>query len=235
MSKDKLLPSLQKGLDGIQQLRASIESKETRPKLLKTLRPYVKSELVYKAFEVVDRANFAPPAFQHLAYSDEVIPLGKDSSISQPSVIAEMIEALGLTGNERVLEVGTASGYTAALLSFCAKEVDTIENNPDLAQTAQERLATHGYKNVTVYTGNGILGIPERALFDTIIVTAAAEKEIPPALIEQIKVGGRIVIPIGKVEGDQNLVLGVKQEKELIIKQMFGVRFVPLVGLPAGN
>ncbi len=186
--------------------------------------------LVNKAFKKVDRKLFAPKEYANLVYSDVPIPLDGDSSISQPSLVAEMIEFLRLTGKEHVLEIGTASGYSAAILSCCCKKVDTIEINPRLAKTAKKRLKALGYKNITVHTGDGTLGLPAKAPFDAIVVTAAA-KEIPNALVEQLALGGRIVIPVGDVNSEmQQLIVGIKTKNKLLTKQVASVRFVPLVG-----
>jgi protein-L-isoaspartate(D-aspartate) O-methyltransferase len=185
---------------------------------------------VNKAFSKVDRKLFAPKEYANLAYSDTPIPLDGDSLISQPSLVVEMIELLELTGREHVLEIGTASGYSAAILSYCCKRVDTIEINPHLAKTAKARLKALGLSNITVYTGDGTFGLPAKAPFDAIVVTAAT-KEIPNALVEQLKDGGRIVIPVGGInESDmQQLILGIKKGNELITKSVSTVKFVPLV------
>jgi protein-L-isoaspartate(D-aspartate) O-methyltransferase len=186
--------------------------------------------LVNKAFNKVDRKLFAPKEYVGLAYSDTPIPLDGDSLISQPPLVAEMIELLELTGREHVLEIGTASGYSAAILSYCCKKVETMEINPNLAKKAKARLKMLGYDNIAVHTGNGALGLSAEAPFDAIVVTAAAEK-IPAALIEQLKNGGRIVIPVGGInESDtQQLILGIKKGNKLITKSVGTVKFVPLV------
>lgn len=190
----------------------------------------VKNNLVNKAFKRVDRKLFVPKEWADLAYSDSPIPLGGGSSISQPSLVAEMIDLLSLTGKEHVLEIGTASGYSAAILSYCCRKVDTIEINKNLAKTAKTRLKALGYKNITVYTGDGALGLPAKAPFDAIVVTAAVE-QIPSALIEQLKNGGRIVVPVGGINASdmQQLVVGLKKGDKLITKPVNTVRFVPLV------
>jgi len=157
---------------------------------------------VCEAFKKVDRKLFVPRQFVDFAYLDEAISLDKSSSISQPSLVADMINLLELKGRERVLEIGTASGYSAAILSLCTREVDT---------------------------GDGSAGLPSKAPFDGIVVAAAA-KEIPKALIDQLKEGGRIVIPI-QIEGSdmQELVLGTKRKNHLTTKPITVVKFVPLV------
>ena len=186
--------------------------------------------LVNKAFKKVDRKLFVPKKYQDLAYSDTPIPLDGDSSISQPSLVVEMIELLELTGKEHVLEIGTASGYSAAILSYCCQKVDTIEINPHLAKTARVRLKALGYKNITVHTGDGTLGLPAKVPLDAIVVTAAVE-QIPSALIEQLKNGGRIVVPVGGINASdmQQLVVGLKKGDKLITKSVNTVKFVPLI------
>ena len=188
------------------------------------------NKLVNKAFKKVDRKLFVPKEYEDLAYSDTPIPLDGGSSISQPSLVLEMIDLLELTGKEHVLEIGTASGYSAAILSYCCKKVDTIEINPRLAKVAKERLKALGYKNIKVHVGDGTLGLTAKAPFDGIVVTAAAEK-IPAHLIEQLKNGGRIVIPVGKVRDldTQQLIVGIKKDDKLITKAVSTVKFVPLV------
>ncbi|MCL6096630.1 MAG: protein-L-isoaspartate(D-aspartate) O-methyltransferase [Patescibacteria group bacterium] len=190
----------------------------------------MKQSLVDKAFKKVDRKLFVPKQYAHLAYSDNPIPLDGGSSISQPSLVAEMIELLELTGKEHVLEIGTASGYSGAILSYCCQKVDTIEINPRLAKTAKARLKALGYGNITVHTGDGALGLPAKAPFDAIVVTAAVE-QIPKALIKQLKNGGRIVVPVGGINASdmQELIVGIKKGGKLITKSVNSVRFVPLV------
>lgn len=190
----------------------------------------VKNNLVNKAFNKVDRKLFVPKQYAALAYSDIPISLDGDSSISQPSLVAEMIDLLELTGKEYVLEIGTASGYSAAILSYCCRKVDTIEINPRLAKTAKARLKSLGYGNITVHIGDGALGLPSKAPFEAIVVTAAVE-QIPSALIEQLKNGGRIVVPIGGINASdmQQLVVGLKKGDKLITKSVNTVKFVPLV------
>lgn len=187
-------------------------------------------KFVNAAFKKVDRKLFVPKKYESLAYSDTPIPLGGGSSISQPSLVAEMIDFLELTGKEHVLEIGTASGYSSAILSYCCQRVDTVEVNPYLAKTAKARLKKLGYKNITVHTGDGSLGLPKKAPFDAIVVTAAAG-EIPVALIEQLKNGGRMVIPVGGTSDPdtQDLILGLKKGDKLITKSVGSVRFVPLI------
>lgn len=189
----------------------------------------IKNDLVCKAFKKVDRKLFIPLGFENFAYSDSAIPLNSDSSISQPSLVAQMIDLLDLMGKEHVLEIGTASGYSAAILSLCCKEVDTIEINSKLAKSAQKRLKDLVFNNITVHTGDGSLGLASKAPFDEIIVTAAV-REIPKALIGQLRDGGKLVIPIQMEESDmQELFVCLKLNNRLIKKPITPVRFVPLV------
>lgn len=191
--------------------------------------PKIKNDLVYEAFKKVDRKLFVPKKWSNYAYRDDAIRLDGDSSISQPSLVAEMIDLLDLTGKEKVLEIGTGSGYSAAILSFCCRRVDTIEVNSNLARTARKKLKSLGFNNVTVHTGDGSLGLSSKAPFDAIVVTAAA-KNIPSVLIEQLKTGGRIIIPVElKYTDMQKLILGTKEKDKLITKSISEVRFVPLI------
>ena len=192
------------------------------------IRPAVSDPLVIKAFEEVDHGAFIPEELRgRYAYTDSIVPLVEGSTISQPSLIAEMVEHLDLTGSEKGLEIGTGSGYTAAILSRRCREVYTIEYNQELANSAQERLARLGFQNVEVYCGDGLLGLPEKAPFDAIIVTGAV-KTVPPSLIKQLKQGGRIVAPVGENPHDLDLVLGFKKE-EFVPIVVGKVRFVPIV------
>lgn len=207
----------------------------TRESFLEGLRPVIKNPLVLKAFRTVDRREFAPRRFKSVAYKDEIIPLNDHSSISQPMTTAVMVEHLFLTGKERVLEIGTASGYGAALLSHCASEVYTIEYDKKLATKAARKLKELGYAGVQVHIGDGALGLPEKAPFDAIIVTAAA-RNIPKALEDQLAEGGRIVIPVGKDTQNSKLVVGIKYHGILFTKALIeGVHFFPLMSKENGG
>ncbi len=189
----------------------------------------IKNKLVCEAFKKVDRKLFVPEKWAYYAYLDSAILLSVNSSMSQPSLVAEMINLLELGGNEHVLEIGTASGYSAAILSLCCKKVDTIEIDPELGKSAKERLKLLGFKNVSVHIGDGSLGLPQKAPFDAIVVTAAAQK-VPQALIDQLKEGGRMAIPIQMEDSDmQELFVCLKVNNRLIKKPVISVRFVPLV------
>ena len=184
---------------------------------------------VLEAMIRVPRHQFVPKVYRYLAYSDRPLPIGEEQTISQPYIVALMTEALGLKGGERVLEIGTGSGYQAAVLAEIVKEVYTIEINERLGESAQQRLKQLGYNNVKVKVGDGYLGWPEYAPFDGIIVTCAPE-EIPQPLVEQLAQGGKMVIPMGKEDQIQTLFLLAKQEERLKKKVIIPVRFVPMTG-----
>jgi protein-L-isoaspartate(D-aspartate) O-methyltransferase len=181
---------------------------------------------VLKVMSSIPRHLFVPPEYRPSAYGDYPLPIGCDQTISQPYIVAYMTQALDLKGEERVLEIGTGSGYQAAVLALLCKEVFTIEIIPELAQEAGERLRKMGYKNIEVKCGDGYLGWPEKAPFDAIIITAAPQK-VPPVLLEQLKIGGRLVVPEGV--GIQNLYLYTKTEKGIERKNLLPVRFVPMI------
>jgi protein-L-isoaspartate(D-aspartate) O-methyltransferase len=175
----------------------------------------------------VPRHLFVPASLRDVAYMDSPLPIGEDQTISQPYIVALMTESLGLGDSARVLEIGTGSGYQAAVLSGIADSVWTIEIIPSLAENAAALLDTLGYGNVTVRCGDGYFGWPEKAPFDAIIVTAAAPG-LPPELAGQIVFGGRLVIPVG--DGRQNLLTYVKTSSGLELLSSLPVRFVPMTG-----
>lgn len=182
---------------------------------------------VLKAMRSVPREKFVPHAFENLAYTDGPLPIGHEQTISQPYIVALMCQLFNLKGTEKVLDVGTGSGYQAAVLSLLAKKVISVEIVPELATTAQDRLHKLGYTNVTVITGDGSQGIPNEAPFDA-IVSAAAAKNIPPAWIKQLSDGGRIVMPIASILGQE--LVKITKSKGRLNKEFFGgVAFVPLV------
>src|SRR5919199_1515080 len=157
----------------------------------------IEDERVLTAMERVPRHLFVPAELREHAYEDAALPIGSGQTISQPYMVARICEALALTGRERVLDVGTGSGYQAAVLAELAAEVDTIERIPQLAESARENLRAAGYDRVRVHVGDGTRGLPERAPFDAIAVAAAAP-ELPKALYEQLEFRGRLVVPVGK-------------------------------------
>ncbi|MDR9436278.1 MAG: protein-L-isoaspartate(D-aspartate) O-methyltransferase [Thiohalophilus sp.] len=187
------------------------------------------SEAVMQAMSDVDRAAFIPPANREQAYDNGPLPIGNGQTISQPYIVALMTDLLELTPESVVLEVGTGSGYQAAILAQLARQVYSLERIPELAETARKRFADLGYANIEVRCANGYDGWQDRAPFDGIIVTAAAS-EIPPALIEQLRPGGRLVIPVGPPYSYQELLLITREEAGNIRTQkILGVAFVPLI------
>lgn len=188
----------------------------------------VGSPRVLEAMLAVPRHEYVPAVFQQDAYADKPLPIGGGQTISQPFIVAAMAEALYLNGDERVLEVGTGSGYQAAVLSLMAREVYSVESHTPLALAAQERLTRLGYTNVHVHNGDGSLGFAEGAPYDAILVTAAAP-EIPPLLAPQLREGGRLVIPVGSRES-QELLQVRKEAGKLCSRALFDCRFVPLLG-----
>ena len=183
---------------------------------------------VLEALAAVPREDFLPPEARGEVDIDHPVPIGRGQTTSQPSLIAKMLEALELTGSERVLEVGTGFGYQAALLAHLAAEVYTIERFGDLAATARENLAACGLGEVEVVTGDGTRGLPEHAPFDAIIVAAAAP-EVPGPLAEQLADGGRLVAPVGPSDQQVVEVYEGRGGQLTRLKRLVGVRFVPLV------
>lgn len=177
----------------------------------------------------IPRHLFVDRSLRDEAYADHPLPIGEGQTISQPYVVALMTEALKLKPTDRVLEIGTGSGYQAAVLADIVKQVYTIEIREKLAQNAARRLKKLGYDNVEVKYGDGYFGWKEHAPFDAIIITASAN-HIPAPLIRQLKEGGRLIIPLGKTLYVQMLTLATKRKGELDVVQMGGVRFVPMVG-----
>lgn len=186
----------------------------------------IKDKRLLDAMRRVERHRFVPEPVRHLAYEDNPLPIGSGQTISQPYVVAVMTEVLELQGNEKVLEVGTGSGYQAAILAELSREVYTIEILPELAGRAEKLLQELGYKNIKVKCADGYLGWQEYAPFDAIIVTCAPER-IPQPLIEQLAEGGRMIIPVGK--GFQELKLLVKTKGRLVEKSILPVMFVPMI------
>ena len=181
---------------------------------------------VLAAMLKVERHLFVPIALQKAVYADEPLPIGYGQTISQPYIVAYMTEALRLEPGDRVLEIGAGSGYQSAVLAEIVKEVYTIELVAELAEAARERLASLGYKNVEVICGDGYNGLPDKAPFAAIMVTAAPS-EIPVELTAQLNVGGRMIVPVGSFF--QELQLIVKTETGFAAKPLLPVRFVPMV------
>ena len=185
-------------------------------------------ERVLAAMERVPREHFVPEDLRHLAYEDGALPIGNGQTISQPFIVATICQLLDLSPDDRVLDVGTGSGYQAAVLAELAAEVVTIERVPELAEAARTALVQAGYGDVEVRIGDGSLGVPERAPFDGIAVAAAAPA-VPPALYEQLVEGGRLVVPRGGRWGQQ-LVAVVRTPDGPVERASVPCRFVPLVG-----
>ena len=190
----------------------------------------VRNARVLAAMRHVPREAFVSPELEEFAYEDAPLPIAEGQTISQPYIVALMAEAADVKSGDRVLDVGTGSGYAAAVLSRIAAEVYTIERHQALAEEADNRLRRLGYRNVHVRHGDGTLGWPEKAPFDVIIV-AAGGPEIPEALRKQLKVGGRLIIPVGS-EGDEQHLMKVVRDTERTYRQedLGAVRFVPLIG-----
>jgi len=188
----------------------------------------VVDERVLAAMERVSRELFVPEKLRDRAYDDAALPIGADQTISQPYMVARICEALSLTGPERVLDVGTGSGYQAAVLAELAGEVDTIERIPKLAEQARANLAAAGYGRVRVHVGDGSRGLPERAPFDAIAVAAAAP-ELPRTLYDQLEPRGRLVVPVGR-RGMQRLEVIVHSPEGPAVLRSVPCRFVPLLG-----
>jgi protein-L-isoaspartate(D-aspartate) O-methyltransferase len=188
----------------------------------------IESSRVLAAMAAVPRERFVPQEVEELAYADRALPIDCQQTISQPYIVALMTDALGLSGDEHVLEIGTGSGYQTAVLAELAASVVSIERHTELSRRAAGVLADCGYTNVTLVVGDGTLGWPEQAPYDRILVAAAAA-EVPPALEAQLAEGGTLVIPIGSSEG-QVLQACHKIGGKLHPQALSGCRFVPLVG-----
>ena len=189
----------------------------------------IEDAAVLEALREVPRHAFVPPDVRPLAYRDRPLPIGYDQTISQPYIVAYMTERAEIAPGDTVLEIGTGSGYQAAVLGELARAVYTIEIVPELAARADSTLEALGYANVHVRAGNGYGGWPEHAPFDAIVVTAAPE-EVPQALVDQLAVGGRMVIPVG--DAYQEMTIIEKTPEGVVERQTIPVRFVPMTGDP---
>jgi protein-L-isoaspartate(D-aspartate) O-methyltransferase len=185
---------------------------------------------VLAAMRLVPREEFVPAEFKEQAYGDYPLPIDEGQTISQPYIVAYMAECLELSHGDRVLEIGTGSGYSAAVLSRIAAEVYTLERVDSLARSAGERLKRLGYDNIWIFVGDGTLGWPRLAPYDAIIVTAGAPR-VPKPLLEQLAVGGRLLLPVGPDRLGQTLIR-VRREDENRYREewLLAVQFVPLVG-----
>lgn len=188
----------------------------------------VKDERVIMAMLTVPRHMFVPESSRSMAYADTPLPIGEGQTISQPYIVAFMTECLDLEPDDRVLEIGTGSGYQAAILAELVKDVYTVEIVPILGNRASKLFDEMGYANIHVKIGDGYKGWHEEAPFDAVIVTAAP-LDIPQALIDQLKEGGRIIVPVGSQITAQELIKGVKKKGRLITEDVLPVRFVPMI------
>jgi protein-L-isoaspartate(D-aspartate) O-methyltransferase len=196
--------------------------------LLGLRRRGIADQAVLRAMDEVPRAQFVEPDFAGRAYADQALPICCGQTISQPYVVAYMSEQLGVRPHHRVLEIGTGSGYQAAVLSRLAREVVTVERYRTLAEQARGRLQALGYDNVEVVVGDGFGGAPGRAPFDRVLITAAAET-VPQSLVDQLADGGIMVLPLGSHGGAQNIVKLTKSQTGMTRENLIAVRFVPLL------
>jgi protein-L-isoaspartate(D-aspartate) O-methyltransferase len=187
----------------------------------------IRDPRLLQAMAAIPRHEFVEARYRDQAYEDHPLPIDAGQTISQPYIVALMLELLQLDPSSKVLEIGTGSGYQAAVLSQLASQVFTVERHPELARQAAETLSRLGLTNVVVLTGDGSLGLAEQAPFDAIVVAAAAA-QVPPALFEQLREGGRMIIPVGPPEA-QELQLVRKQDGKALITLREGCRFVPLI------
>jgi protein-L-isoaspartate(D-aspartate) O-methyltransferase len=202
-----------------------------RAELIDNISTEIKDKRVLAAMRSIPREHFVPRESRHLSYQDRPLPIGYDQTISQPFIIALMTEALELKGGEKVLEVGTGSGYQAAILSRLARLVVTTERVPALAERAKKLLDELGCNNVEVHQAESTLGWRRKAPYDAIMVTAAAPK-IPPVLLTQLRTGGRMVVPVGS-RHIQELCKVTKTAKKTSVRNLGGCRFVALIGRDA--
>ena len=205
-----------------------IRKKQLRDALVDVVGQRVRCRRVLDAMRRVPRHAFVRNHTVYDAYADRALPIGHDVTISQPTVVGMMTEALSLDGTERVLEIGTGSGYQAAVLSLLARHVDTVEMIPELAVRARAALTRLGIDNVDVWTGDGWDGLPECAPFDRILVTAAPD-HVPDSLRDQLGEGGVLVVPVGEQSQHQRLQRLSREGRELRAADLGAVRFVPLV------
>jgi len=205
-----------------------MDYRAARASLIDHLSSEIRDRRVLEAMARIPRERFVPPEERHLAYEDRPLPIGLEQTISQPFIVALMTQALELTGREKVLEIGAGSGYQAAILAELARQVITVERLPALADAARTVLGNLGYKNVEVHLAGETLGWPDEAPYDAIIATAAAPA-VPPELVAQLAIGGRLVIPVGS-RYVQQLYKITRQKKKDKIQDLGGCCFVPLIG-----
>jgi protein-L-isoaspartate(D-aspartate) O-methyltransferase len=187
----------------------------------------IRDERLLRAMATVPRHEFVEPRYRDQAYEDHPLPIGAGQTVSQPYIVALMLEILQLEPSSKVLEIGTGSGYLTALLARLSAHVYSVERHPQLAREAEDTLSRLGFSNITVLVGDGSKGLPEHAPFDAIVVSAAAS-QIPAPLLDQLREGGRMIIPVGPSEA-QELQLIQKREGKPLITVLEGCRFVPLI------
>jgi protein-L-isoaspartate(D-aspartate) O-methyltransferase len=206
------------------------EFRGARQRLVEQIRAKGINDLaVLRAFEMTPRHLFVPTGLWHKAYEDAPLPIGSGQTISQPSIHAKYLELLQLKGRERVLEIGTGSGYQTVLLAHLVAQVFSIERIPALIEQARNNIQRAGVNNVSLLLGDGTVGWRAHAPYDAILVSAASPK-VPEPLVEQLADGGRLVIPLGGIE-EQDLVMFTRRGQELVRESVLPVRFVPLLGL----
>ncbi|MDP6043573.1 MAG: protein-L-isoaspartate(D-aspartate) O-methyltransferase [Dehalococcoidales bacterium] len=205
-----------------------MDFKAAKARLIEHLGAEIKDKQVLDVMSRIPREYFVPPQSRYLAYEDMPLPIGFEQTISQPFIIALMTGALQLQGDERVLEIGTGSGYQTAILADLARLVITVERLPALAEAAKKALDGLGYRNIEIHLSEETLGWPSGVLYDAIMVTAGAP-EVPPDLIAQLALGGRLVIPVGS-RYLQELYQITRRGKKNIVKDLGSCRFVPLIG-----
>ena len=187
----------------------------------------IRDERLLRAMATVPRHEFVEPRYRDQAYEDHPLPIGAGQTVSQPYIVALMLEILQLEPSSKVLEIGTGSGYLTARLARLSARVYSVERHPQLAREAEDTLSRLGFSNITVLVGDGSKGLPEHAPFDAIVVSAAAS-QIPAPLLDQLREGGRMIIPVGPSEA-QELQLIQKREGKPLITVLEGCRFVPLI------
>jgi protein-L-isoaspartate(D-aspartate) O-methyltransferase len=205
-----------------------IDYQAARAELIEQLSHEIKDRRVLEAMARIPREKFVPADYQHQAYEDRPLPIGEEQTISQPYIIALMTKALELTGKEKVLELGTGSGYQTAILAELAEQVVSIERVPSLAASARKLLEGLGYNNIELHLAGETLGWPEGAPYDTIMVTAGAPS-VPDDLLNQLAIGGRMVIPVGS-RYMQELCQITRRREGNIVRNLGGCRFVSLIG-----
>ena len=210
----------------------AIDYPAARASLVRILSKEIRDERALDAIGRVPRERFVPAPLRQHAYENRPLPIGNGQTISQPLMVALMIQALRLRGDEKLLEVGTGSGYQAALLSHLAREVVTVERVPELAESARRRLADLGYTNVRVHVAGEALGWPSDAPYDAVSVTAGAPA-IPRSLVDQLAMNGRLVVPVGG-RRVQQLVRASKSDRGVTVERLGECRFVPLIAADGG-